>query len=88
MSEDGTNDIIKHTLLAWRARLAQKLREAAVAHPPAGNVDLDDLADHLVATFEGAFVIARATGVPNVMRKQLELVRNLVALSLGVESHA
>jgi len=82
--EDGTNDIIRDTLLAWRERIAGKLGEATAARPPRIPLDLDALADHLVATFEGAFVIARATRDPSVMRKQLALARDLVALALDV----
>lgn len=85
LTEDGTNEIIRRTLLAWRARLAEKLREAAAVHPPARDVDLDALADHVAASFEGAFVIVRATGEADVMRSQLELVHDLVALVFGVE---
>lgn len=85
LTEDGTNDVIRTTLLAWRARLADKLREAAAAHPPVREVDLDALADHVAASFEGAFVIVRATGEPDVMRRQLELVHDLVALLFGAD---
>ena len=38
----------------------------------------DTLADHLVVTFEGAFVLTRALDDPTLMRTQLELVRRLV----------
>lgn len=85
LTEDGTNDVIKRTLLAWRERLAAKLREAATVHPPVRPIDLDALADHVAASFEGAFVVARATGERDVMRSQLELVHELVALVFGVQ---
>jgi len=88
LSEDGTNAVIEDVLLAWRARLAAKLREADAIHPLAGDVDLEALADHVVTTFEGAFLLARALGEPGVMRRQLELVRDLLALSLGVSRAA
>ena len=44
--------------LAWRERLAEKLATAAELHPPTIPVDPDALADHVFATFEGAFVLA------------------------------
>jgi TetR/AcrR family transcriptional repressor of nem operon len=82
--EDGTNDIIVGAVLAWRERLAEKIREAAEAHPPRTPIDADALADHAFATFEGAFILTRAMGDPELMRRQLALVREYVALLFGV----
>lgn len=82
--EDGTNEVIVDAVLTWRRRLAEKIRLAAEAHPPAIPVDPDTLADHVYATFEGAFVLTRAMSDPDLMRRQLELVRRHVALLLGV----
>lgn len=82
--EDGTNDVIVGAVLAWRERLAGKLREAADVHPPRIPVDPDVLADHVFATFEGAFMLTRAMSDPDLMRRQLELVRRHVALVFDV----
>lgn len=81
---DGTNDVIAGAFVAWRERLAEKLRAAAEIHPPRVAVDLDALADHLSATYEGAFMMARALGDKGLMRRQLELVRRQVALLFDV----
>ena len=69
---------------AWRERLAEKLREAAEVHPPRVPVDPDALADHVFATFEGAFMLTRAMSDPDLMRRQLERVRGYVTLLFGV----
>ena len=82
--EDGTNEVIASTVLAWRHRLAEKLREAAEVHPPKHPVDPDALADHVFATFEGAFMLTRAMDDPDLMRRQLELVRGQIALLFDV----
>jgi TetR/AcrR family transcriptional repressor of nem operon len=82
--EDGTNAVIAAAVVAWRERLVEKLRAAAELHPPRIPVDLLALADHLFATFEGAFVLTRTMGDPGLMRQQLELVRGHVALLFGV----
>jgi TetR/AcrR family transcriptional repressor of nem operon len=82
--EDGTNDVIVGAVLAWRERLAAKLREAAETHPPRAPLDPDVLADHVFATFEGAFMLTRALGDPELMRRQLALVREHVALLFDV----
>jgi TetR/AcrR family transcriptional repressor of nem operon len=77
---DGTNDIIAGAFVSWRERLADKLRAAAQEHPPRATLDLDALSDHLSATYEGAFMMARAMQDPDLMRRQLELVRAQVAI--------
>ena len=82
--EDGTNDVIVGAVLAWRERLAAKIREAAEAHPPRTAIDADALADHVFATFEGAFMLTRAMSDPELMRRQLALVREYVALLFDV----
>ncbi len=82
--EDGTVDVIVDTVLTWRRRLADKLRAAAEIHPPADDIDPDVLADHVFATFEGAFLLTRAMEDPDLMRRQLEVVRRYVALRFGV----
>jgi TetR/AcrR family transcriptional repressor of nem operon len=78
--ENGTNAVIADAVVTWRERLAEKLRAAAAAHPPKLPVDLVALADHLFATFEGAFVLTRTLDDPGIMRRQLELVRGYVEL--------
>jgi len=82
--EDGTNDVIVGAVLAWRERLAAKIREAAEAHPPRVPIDADAIADHVFATFEGAFMLTRAMSDPELMRRQLALVREYVALLFQV----
>jgi TetR/AcrR family transcriptional repressor of nem operon len=82
--DDGTNDVIVDAIVAWRERIAGKLRAAAQLHPLASHVDLDDVADHLFVTFEGAFVLTRATGDASLMRRQLALARQYVAVLFGV----
>lgn len=84
--DDGTNDVIVDALLAYRARLAEKLAAAIERQPPALAVEPTALADHVTVTFEGAFVLARAHGDPSIMRTQLGLVRETVALLLGVRA--
>jgi len=82
--DDGTNDIIVDAVVAWRERLLDKLQAAAERHPPVVPVDLAALADHVFTTFEGAFVLTRTMGDPDLMRRQLELVRRYVALVFDV----
>lgn len=82
--DDGTNDVIAEALLSYRSRLATKIAAAIEQHPPLIPVDPGTLADHVIVTFEGAFVLTRALGDQTLMRKQLELVRRTIELVLDV----
>ncbi len=82
--DDGTNDVIAEALLAYRSRLAAKIAAALERHPPLIPIDPPTLADHVLVTFEGAFVLTRALGDQTLMRKQLELVRRTIELVLDV----
>ena len=48
------------------------------ALPPDSDLDAEALADHVFVTFEGAFILCRATGDPGHMRSQLRVLRQLV----------
>jgi TetR/AcrR family transcriptional regulator, transcriptional repressor for nem operon len=78
--DDGRNQIIADGIREWRERLLAKLEAAAAAHPPALPVDLPSLADQVVATFEGGFILARAMNDPAHLRAQLTHLRNYLEL--------
>jgi TetR/AcrR family transcriptional repressor of nem operon len=82
--DDGTNDVIAEALLAYRSRLADKIAAAIESRPPLMPVDPGTLADHVIVSFEGAFVLTRALGDQTLMRRQLELVRRTIELVLGL----
>lgn len=79
--ERGTSAQIEQAILAWRDGLARLLADAM---PDSGELDLAALADHVFVTFEGAFVLCRATGDPGHMRRQLRALRQLVTALLAV----
>lgn len=83
--EDEVHELIRKVALHWRDRVGGKLREAAVAHPPAADVSLDDLADMLTVVFEGAYVMGRMTREPRMMPRQVHLLRVFVEMLFGVE---
>ncbi|MBK8446876.1 MAG: TetR/AcrR family transcriptional regulator [Micropruina sp.] len=72
--ERGTSGQVTNAIVAWREGLTGLL-QAALPDPP--GLDLHDVADHLFVTFEGAFILCRATGDPSHMRRQLRAVRQL-----------
>ena len=80
----GTAEPIVTAVVAWRDGLARLLAAALADHPGRRRpgVDVDALADHVFVTFEGAFLLARATGDPGHMRRQLRVLRDLVGALL------
>lgn len=78
----GATAAIAEAVVAWRVELAGLLREANAASPTPSPIDPEDLADHLFATFEGAFVLARALEDPGQMRSQLLVYRQLLEAAL------
>ena len=75
-----TQALIADTFVAWRTRTREKLEEVVALYPPRLPVDLDALADEGLAIFEGAYVLSRALGEPQVLRGQLRNFRNYLEL--------
>ena len=59
---DGTADLIRHAIDAWRWRSPTFFAPRSSAVPDL--VDVDALADHVFVTFEGAFLLCRSPGNP------------------------
>jgi TetR/AcrR family transcriptional regulator, transcriptional repressor for nem operon len=81
---NGTSDLISHAIEVWRKAIAELLTAAATARD-LDLGDVDALADHVFVTFEGAFLLCRATGTPEHMRSQLGVLRRLLASALSVD---
>lgn len=79
---DEIRPLIVDAIEYWRDRIARKLADARAAGRLADDVDVDSLADHVFTTFEGAFVLARATGNPAHVRAQLGQLRRYLELLL------
>ena len=77
----GTSEPILAAVVAWRDGLAALLGDALGDR--AHGLDVDALADHVFVTFEGAFLLARSTGDPGHMRRQLAVLRRLLAAFLA-----
>lgn len=78
----ATRSLVVESIEAWRGRMVEKLDAAATTRPTLRHVDLASLADHLFVTFEGAFVLARATGDTGHLRRQLAHLRHYFELLL------
>lgn len=69
--DEQTLGIIRESMLTWRSRLMEKLEEVAEAHPPRREVDPESLADMMMVTFEGAFVVSQSLEDPRIIARQL-----------------
>ncbi|MEI2774793.1 MAG: TetR/AcrR family transcriptional regulator [Tetrasphaera sp.] len=78
--QEGATAPIERAILLWRSAIAGMIRDAAAEQnrPPAG-LDADALADHIFVTFEGSFLLCRATGDPGHMRRQLTILHIVIA---------
>ena len=79
----GFNQIVVDAIRAWRERIVGKLEAIDPRPPNLEGVDLAGLADHVFATFEGSFVLARATGEPDHVRAQVAQLRRYLELLLA-----
>ncbi len=80
LADAGTDGIVLESVMVWRHRILTKLNEAAKRHPRLRELDLTALADQVFTVFEGAFLLARATGDPTAVRRQLAHLRRYVEL--------
>jgi TetR/AcrR family transcriptional regulator, transcriptional repressor for nem operon len=78
--DDATRGTIADAVRSWRTRTRAKLDEVVVQYPPRTPVDLDTLADVGLALFEGAYVLSRSLGEPQLLKGQLRHFRNYLEL--------
>jgi len=83
-SVQRSDEIILESIELWRNRVLAKLEEAALSRPDLANLDLPALADQVFTVFEGGFILARATGEPERLRRQLAHLRRYLAILLDV----
>lgn len=83
--ESGSEAVILGAIALWRGRILDKLHQAVAVRPPMLEVDLEALAEHVWAVFEGGFVLGRATGNQLKLRDQLRQLRVYLTLLLGVD---
>jgi len=79
------DDLILESIELWRDRILEKLELAAETRPQLSEVDLSALADMVFSTFEGGFILARATDEPDHLRRQLAHLRHYLELLLDVD---
>lgn len=78
--DEQTRELIADAVIAWRTKTREKLDEVVALYPPRLPVDLDSLADGGLAVFEGAYVLSRALGEPQLLKRQLRHFRTYLEL--------
>lgn len=69
--DEKTLGIIRKSMLTWRSCLMDKLEEVVQKYPPRRDVDLESLADMMMVTFEGAFVLSQSLEDSQIIARQL-----------------
>ncbi len=64
----------------WRDRLTVKVEAVAADYPPRIPVENHQVADHLLTTFEGAFILSKVMKEPKLASEQLVQCRNYLEL--------
>jgi TetR/AcrR family transcriptional regulator, transcriptional repressor for nem operon len=64
--------------LRWRARFLRRLEIIAARYPPRVEVDLEALADMLLAVTDGGIILSKVMGDKTVLPRQVMLYRSLV----------
>ncbi|MFP4599717.1 MAG: TetR/AcrR family transcriptional regulator [Persicimonas sp.] len=82
--DEQTLEVSRQTMIVWREKLREKFEEIVETHPPRLEIDLDSLADMVMTTFEGGFVVARVMREPAVLREQFVHLRNYFELLFAV----
>ena len=79
LTEGPVRELVAKAALVWRAAIVELLLPALARRPDLDiDVDVDDLADHVYTTFEGAFILCRTLDDPSAMRGQLRVLRQLL----------
>lgn len=64
----------------WRRRLAAKIEEVTALYPPRIPVENHQVADHVLASFEGAFILSKLMKEAKLASEQLVQCRNYIEL--------
>lgn len=71
---------IEDMMRFWRERLGEKIEQASELHAPTIPVETHQVADHVLTTFEGAFILSKVLREPKLASEQLIQCRNYLEL--------
>jgi TetR/AcrR family transcriptional regulator, transcriptional repressor for nem operon len=79
ISEDVMSNV-EQMMHFWRDRLSRKIDEILELYTPAIPVENHQVADHVLTTFEGAFILSKVMKEPRLAAEQLVQCRNYIEL--------
>ncbi len=71
---------VERMMYFWRERLTDKVRAVIAQNPPRIPVEIHQVADHVLTTFEGAFILSKVMKEPKLASEQLVQCRNYLEL--------
>jgi TetR/AcrR family transcriptional repressor of nem operon len=71
---------VERMMLFWRDRLGEKMEAVIGQNPPRIPVEAHQVADHVLTTFEGAFILSKVMKEPKLASEQLVQCRNYLEL--------
>ena len=71
---------VEKMMLFWRQKLSDLIAEIRKQNPPRIPVENHQVADHMLTTFEGAFILAKVMNEPKLASEQLIQCRNYLEL--------
>ena len=71
---------VERMMLFWRERLGEKVEAVIRQNPPRIPVKAHQVADHVLTTFEGAFILSKVMKEPKLASEQLVQCRNYLEL--------
>ena len=71
---------VEQMMLFWREQLGHKLEAVSETYPPRIPVSRHQVADHVLTTFEGAFILSKVMREPKLAAEQLIQCRNYLEL--------
>ncbi|MFW6201869.1 MAG: TetR/AcrR family transcriptional regulator [Gemmatimonadota bacterium] len=74
--DEETRALIRRAFSRWRDRLGGMLREAMERYSPQRPADPEDLADMLLALYEGGYILTRTMRDPRAVARQTRHFRN------------
>ncbi len=77
---------VERMIRFWRKRLSAKIEEVVIKNPPRIPIEYHQVADHVLATFEGAFILAKVLNEPKLAAEQLIQCRNYLELLFQSEN--
>ena len=77
---DDVNDFVKQSLEHWQRYYRKKFAAIIAVRPPKLEVRAAELAEMIVAILEGAFILSRSSGQPELISRQSRLFRGYIKL--------